>query len=87
MTAWTRTQTARFKAAAIGADIANHISMHATQDIPSLYEASPIKFGHCAKTPTPILHGEQDNRVPGALERQGVKVKMQHLDWADQYLK
>ena len=100
MTAWTVTQTTRFKAAAIGAGITNHISMYGTQDIPSLYEdyfggtpwsqravylrSSPIEFVQRVKTPTLILHGEQDNRVPvtqayefhRALDRQGVKVKM-----------
>lgn len=100
MTAWTVTQTTRFKAAAIGAGITNHVSMYGTQDIPALYEdyfggtpwaqravylkSSPIEFVQRVKTPTLILHGEQDNRVPvtqayefhRALERQHVPVKM-----------
>lgn len=100
MTAWTVTQTARFKAAAIGAGITNHISMYGTQDIPSVYEdyfggtpwdskdvylkSSPIEYVSRVKTPTLILHGEQDDRVPitqafefhRALKRRGVKVKM-----------
>ncbi|MCC6537032.1 MAG: S9 family peptidase [Bryobacterales bacterium] len=100
MTAWTVTQTARFKAAAVGAGITNHVSMYGTQDIPSVYEdyfggppweqraaylkSSPMEFVQRVKTPTLILHGERDDRVPitqayefhRALERQGVKVKM-----------
>lgn len=100
MTAWTVTQTNRFKAAAIGAGITNHVSMYGTQDIPSVYEdyfggppwehrqtyrkSSPIEFVHQAKTPTLILHGEQDDRVPvtqayefhRALKRLGVETKM-----------
>lgn len=100
MTAWTITQTSRFKAAAIGAGITNHISMYGTQDIPSVYEdyfggtpwdskdvylkSSPIEYVSRVKTPTLILHGEQDDRVPitqayefhRALKRRGVEVKM-----------
>jgi len=38
MTAWTVTQTRRFKAAAIGAGVVNHVSMYGTHDIPSFYE-------------------------------------------------
>ncbi|MFN7919582.1 MAG: S9 family peptidase [Bryobacteraceae bacterium] len=80
MTAWTVTQTARFKAAAIGAGITDHVSMYGTQDIPSLYEdyfggppwekpdvyrrSSPINFVNNVKTPTLIQHGEADARVP-----------------------
>ncbi len=100
MTAWTVTQTTRFKAAAIGAGITNHVSMYGTQDIPSVYadyfggapwekrsvylKSSPIEFVNRVKTPTLILHGERDDRVPvtqayefhRALEKQGVNVKM-----------
>ena len=100
MTAWTVTQTTRFKAAAIGAGITNHVSMYGTQDIPSVYEdyfggspwakrevyrkSSPIEYVDRVKTPTLILHGERDDRVPvtqayefhRALERQGVEVKL-----------
>ncbi|MBK5293274.1 MAG: S9 family peptidase [Acidobacteriia bacterium] len=100
MTAWTVTQTNRFKAAVIGAGITNHVSMYGTQDIPSVYEdyfggtpwdlpqvyarSSPIQFIARAKTPTLLLHGENDNRVPPtqaheyyrALKRQGVETRM-----------
>ncbi|MEZ5352365.1 MAG: S9 family peptidase [Bryobacteraceae bacterium] len=80
MTAWTVTQTGRFKAAAMGAAITDHVSMYGTQDIPSVYEdyfggppwqhrdvyarSSPIQFVDRATTPMLILHGEDDHRVP-----------------------
>jgi dipeptidyl aminopeptidase/acylaminoacyl peptidase len=100
MTAWTVTQTSRFKAAAIGAGITNTVSMYGTQDIPSVFEdyfggtpwgrpevyakSSPLEFIARARTPTLLLHGEQDARVPPgqayefyrALKRQGVPAKM-----------
>jgi dipeptidyl aminopeptidase/acylaminoacyl peptidase len=100
MTAWTVTQTARFKAAAIGAGITDHVSMYGTQDIPTTYEdyfggapwekpeayarSSPIRFVQNVKTPTLLLHGENDARVPPtqaqefyrALKRQGVPARM-----------
>ena len=100
MTAWTVTQTTRFRAAAVGAGITNNVSMYGTQDIPSVFEdyfggtpwdekqvyarSSPIEFVSRVKTPTMILHGEADPRVPvtqgyefyRALKRQGVPVEM-----------
>jgi len=100
MTAWTVTQTSRFQCAAIGAGITNHVSMYGTQDIPAVYEdyfggppweklevyqkSSPMNFIQNVKTPTLILHGENDPRVPPtqgyefrrALERRNVPVKM-----------
>jgi len=72
MTAWTVTQTTRFRAAAVGAGITNHVSMYGTQDIPSVYEdyfggapwdvpevyakSSPIQFARNIQTPTLLLH-------------------------------
>lgn len=100
MTAWTVTQTTRFRCAAMGAGITNHVSMYGTQDIPAVYEdyfggppweqlsayqrSSPMNFIQYVKTPTLILHGENDPRVPttqgyefhAALKRRGVPVKM-----------
>lgn len=100
MTAWTVTQTTRYKCAAVGAGITNHVSMYGTQDIPAVYEdyfggppweqlqvyqkSSPMNFIQRVKTPTLILHGENDPRVPPTqgyefrkgLERQNVPVKM-----------
>jgi len=100
MTAWLVTQTTRFKAAAVGAGITNTVSMYGTQDIPKVFEdyfggtpwelpkiyakSSPMEFVSRVKTPTLILHGEADPRVPvtqgyefhRALKRQGVPVEM-----------
>ena len=76
MSAWTVTQTTRFRCAAI----TNHVSMFGTQDIPAVYEdyfggppyqqisayqrSLPMNFIQYVKRPTLILHGENDPRVP-----------------------
>jgi dipeptidyl aminopeptidase/acylaminoacyl peptidase len=80
MTAWTITQTQRFKAASVGAAVINLTSFTATTDIPSfvpgyfgaepwevpeLYRKhSPIFHVKGVRTPTLIQHGEADDRVP-----------------------
>jgi dipeptidyl aminopeptidase/acylaminoacyl peptidase len=81
MTAWTITQTTRYKAAMVGAGLTNMWSMYGTNDIPSvliayfggipnkqtlpLYlERSAMSHIDKAKTPTLILHGANDERVP-----------------------
>lgn len=80
MTAWTITQTKRFKAASVGAGVTNLMSFTGTADIPNFL---PDYFGgdpwdnfeayraHSAMfhvkgvtTPTLIQHGEEDRRVP-----------------------
>lgn len=100
MTAWTVTQTSRFKCAVVGAGITNYISMYATQDIPNVFEdyfggtpwekpevyrkSSPIQYIDKVTTPTMILHGENDPRVPptqgyefyNSLKRRGVATRM-----------
>lgn len=79
LTAWCITQTTIFKAAMMGAGVANLISDHAAGDIPAanlayysddpytdweLYaKASPIRFAANVTTPTLILHGDSDIRV------------------------
>lgn len=79
LTAWTITQTTIFKAAVMGAGLANLISDHGAGDIPEanmayypghpytdwdLYaDRSPLKFATNVVTPTLILHGENDERV------------------------
>lgn len=79
LTAWTITQTPIFKAAVMGAGLANLISDHGAGDIPEanmafypghpytdwdLYaDRSPLKFVTNVTTPTLILHGENDARV------------------------
>ncbi len=100
MTAWTITQTARFKAAAAGAGLTNMVSMYSTNDLQRTLEeyfgaepwddyqayerASAMYHIKKAKTPTLILHGEKDDRVPlgqaqelyMGLKKNGVPVEM-----------
>ena len=80
MTTWTITHTDRFKAACNVCGVINLVSFYAQTDIPSfmslyfagspsqnlgLYrERSPINHVDRAQTPTLILHGEEDIRVP-----------------------
>ena len=79
MTNWIVTQTGRFKAAVTIASISNLISFYATslyQDLihaefngypwekyDLLWERSPLKHIGQAKTPTLLIHGEQDHDV------------------------
>ena len=79
MTAWTISQTTRFKAAIMGAGLPNMVSDNGIGDIPTanlsyfektLYEdpepywqRSAIKHLRNVTTPTLILHGEADQRV------------------------
>ena len=81
MTAWTITQTNRYKAAMVGAGLTNMWSMYGTNDIPSVLIAYfggipnaktlPLYLDRSAMshidkvtTPTLILHGASDERVP-----------------------
>jgi dipeptidyl aminopeptidase/acylaminoacyl peptidase len=80
MTAWTITQTKRFKAASVGAGVTNLMSFTGTADIPSFlpdyfdgepwnkldtYRAHSAMFQvKGVTTPTLIQHGERDRRVP-----------------------
>ena len=81
MTAWTITQTSRYKAAMVGAGLTNMWSMYGTNDIPSVLigyfggiankETLPLYMNRSAMThidnvttPTLILHGGNDERVP-----------------------
>ncbi|MDA0330291.1 MAG: S9 family peptidase [Gemmatimonadetes bacterium] len=82
MTAWTVTQTSRFKAAIAGAAITENIAMWGTQDIQHVFEAyfgggpyepgmwdvyqksNPLAFIDQATTPTMVIHGANDPRVP-----------------------
>ena len=80
MTAWTLTQTPRFKAVMVGAGLTNMFSMYSTNDLQRLLEgyfgatpwndlnaysrASAMSFIKQAKTPTLIMHGQGDTRVP-----------------------
>jgi dipeptidyl aminopeptidase/acylaminoacyl peptidase len=100
MTSWTIGQTNRFKAAAVGAGVIDLTSFTGTTDIadflpdyfggdfwdkPELYRKhSPITYVGAVTTPTLILHGEADERVPTsqgfeyyhALKRRGVPTTM-----------
>ena len=100
MTSWVITHTHRFKAAAVGAGVTNLWSFTGTSDIlgflpdyfsgepwknfDGYYNHSPMAFVHDVTTPTLILHGEADVRVPtsqgyelyNALKREGMVAKM-----------
>ncbi len=80
LSAWAVTQTDRFKAAMMGAGISDWHNMHAQTNIPDAdmlllnadplehpevyHRASPITFAGRVKTPTLILHGENDPACP-----------------------
>jgi dipeptidyl aminopeptidase/acylaminoacyl peptidase len=80
MTAWTLTQTHRFKAVVVGAGLTDMFSMYPTNDLQrtldgyfgdtpwndleSYRRASAMTFIKQAQTPTLILHGAADVRVP-----------------------
>jgi dipeptidyl aminopeptidase/acylaminoacyl peptidase len=80
MTAWTLTQTNRFKALVVGAGLTDMYSMYATNDIPRTLDGyfgaepwndtteyrkrSAMTYIKRARTPTLILHGQADLRVP-----------------------
>ena len=80
MTSWVITQTARFKAASIGAAVTNLTSFTGTTDIPSFIpdyfngefwdrgeawrQHSPLTHVKAARTPSLIQSGEADDRVP-----------------------
>lgn len=100
MTAWTLTQTNRFKAVVVGAGLTDMFSMYSTDDLQRLLvayfgaqpwndvevyrRASAMTFIKQAKTPTLILHGGSDQRVPPSqgqelymgLRQNGVPVEM-----------
>ena len=100
MTSWVITQTDRFKGAAVGAGVTNLWSFTGTADIPGFLpdyfkgepwdvfdnyrKHSPMNFVKNVKTPTLILHGENDLRVPtsqgyelyNAIKRLGVTSRM-----------
>lgn len=82
LSAWAVTQTTRFKAAMMGAGISDWLNMHAQTNIPDAdvlqlvvdpleqpevyHRHSPITFASRVRTPTLILHGENDPAVPVA---------------------
>ncbi len=100
MTNWVITQTPRFKAAVSGAGISSLISMWGTNDIPATLDdyfegawydqperylrMSPMRYVDKVTTPTMILHGGEDIRVPlsqgqemfNAIKRKGIPARM-----------
>ncbi len=100
MTAWTLTQTNRFKAVVVGAGLTDMYSMYATNDIPRALDGyfgaepwndtteyrkrSAMTYIKNARTPTLILHGQADQRVPigqaqelySGLRKNGVPVQL-----------
>jgi dipeptidyl aminopeptidase/acylaminoacyl peptidase len=79
LTNWAITHSDRFKAAVSGAGIANWVSFQGTADVRSVFDRylgpvdrevethwrlSPIRTIADATTPTLILYGEADQRVP-----------------------
>ena len=80
LTAWAIGQTHKFKAAIVGAGVTDLLSFQATDiprwlpnhqmlaepyEDPAIYlRCSPITYAARARTPTLILHGETDDRVP-----------------------
>ena len=79
LTNWSITHTDRFKAAVSGAGIANWVSFQGTADIRTVFDRylgrvdeepeghwrlSPIRYIQHAVTPTLILYGACDDRVP-----------------------
>ncbi len=100
MTSWIVGHTNRFKAAVVGAGVTDLFSFTGTSDIPdflpdyfggepwaqydSFSKHSPISYVQNVKTPTLVLHGEADERVPTsqgyefyhALKNRGVTTKM-----------
>ena len=100
MTSWILTHTDRFKFASPGAPVTDLWSFFYTSDIPEFIESyfggmpwddaallrdhSPMSWVKNAKTPTLILHGEADVRVPPAqgrelylaLKKRGVPVEL-----------
>lgn len=100
MTSMVVTKTDRFKAAMVGAGVTDLFSMTHTSDIPGflpdyfdgeLWDRTDVYLKHSAmsavknvKTPTLVIHGANDLRVPlsqgqefyGALKRLGVPAEM-----------
>ena len=100
MTNWIVGHTDRFCAAVTQRSISNWISFYGTSDIgpafvkfqllreldetEGLWKMSPLAYASQVKTPTLVLHGENDLRCPQeqgqqfymALQRQGVDTKL-----------
>ena len=76
MTAWSITQTNRFRAAVVGCAITDLVSFFGTTDVRTRFEnylgtdprqyvrLSPMEYVDRVRTPSLIWHGDQDPRVP-----------------------
>jgi dipeptidyl aminopeptidase/acylaminoacyl peptidase len=76
MTAWSITQTTRFRAAVVGCAITDLVSFFGTTDVRTRFEnylgadphqyvrLSPVQYVDRVRTPALIWHGDQDPRVP-----------------------
>lgn len=80
LAAWSITQTGRFFAAVVGAGITNWVSFHGAGNLNSwdkllmnnekistssnYINRSPVLFSQFIKTPTLLLHGQEDSVVP-----------------------
>jgi dipeptidyl aminopeptidase/acylaminoacyl peptidase/uncharacterized Ntn-hydrolase superfamily protein len=94
MTNWIITQTTRFSAAAPECAMSDMVTLWGTTDGANSPEEafggspwetfdlwwgrSPLKFAQNVKTPTLIIHGEQDNRVPIAQAEQMFRALKRH---------
>lgn len=100
MTSFTVTKTNRFKAASLGAPVTNLMSFNGTADIPGFipdyfggeyWDRMDVYQKHSAmfniknvKTPSQVIHGERDIRVPpsqgfeyySAMKRLGIPAEM-----------
>jgi dipeptidyl aminopeptidase/acylaminoacyl peptidase len=100
LTAWAVTRTGRFRAAVAGAAVTNLLSFQGTSDVPlflpeqfgaspyrephRFLERSPVFWAHQVRTPTLVVHGESDARVPvsqarelhQALQEAGVETRL-----------
>jgi dipeptidyl aminopeptidase/acylaminoacyl peptidase len=94
LTAWTTTQTNRFRAAVVDAGFTDLITWNLTNDVahplrrylggdeirdrPFYLSRSPLTYLDRCRTPTLVLHGEKDLRVPLAQGRawyRGLKLR------------
>jgi len=101
LTPWTLTQTDRFRCAVMGAGICNWVSFAGTCDIrvfgDRLFEAEQITDATAlwkrsalsrvanVRTPTLIVHGEQDHRVPVSQGREFYSA-LRHLGVPTEYV-
>jgi dipeptidyl aminopeptidase/acylaminoacyl peptidase len=57
-----------------------HWSFWNHEDIDRVWEASPVKYAHQSRTPTLILHGEEDPRIPVTQGEELYRVMKMHAN-------